>query len=396
MKKLYFLTLLSAVLFTACKTPGKAYDKGDYNTAIELAVKGLQKNPSDGEYKSIAQNAYKQAIADHQTNIRQLSGSSSENRFEQIYNEYVQMQKLYNLIRQQPSLMTLVKPTDYTEYIATYKDKAGEVHYEKGWHAWMNKANGLIAKHTYTSRKRSNSNQTMQPCVRKADETYNLATVHVVVLPMNDFYGGGNRYDMGGMGSSYGGYANNSYLLRNFEDQVVRNLRFNTGNNFVKFYSEWDARSARVEPDEILEMRLGRMIIGQPFDQQQTRNASREIVVKETYYKPDSVVRQTARVNAQVIITRRTLVSEGDLYITSRDAKGRILWSDIFRGEHRWQTEFATYRGDERALSENDRSLMNRANAYNTPREDEIVQQVLAQIENEMSYRLRNNYSRYY
>ena len=72
MKKLYFLTLLSAVLFTACKTPGKAYDKGDYNTAIELAVKGLQKNPSDGEYKSIAQNAYKQAIADHQTNIRQM------------------------------------------------------------------------------------------------------------------------------------------------------------------------------------------------------------------------------------------------------------------------------------------------------------------------------------
>jgi tetratricopeptide (TPR) repeat protein len=396
MKKLYFLTLLSAVLFTACKTPGKAYDKGDYNTAIELAVKGLQKNPSDGEYKSIAQNAYKQAIADHQTNIRQLSGSSSDNRFEQIYNEYVQMQKLYNLIRQQPSLMTLVKPTDYTEYIATYKDKAGEVHYEKGM-ARMDEQSKRAYREAYVHFQKALKFKPNDAVLRrKADETYNLATVHVVVLPMNDFYGGGNRYDMGGMGSSYGGYANNSYLLRNFEDQVVRNLRFNTGNNFVKFYSEWDARSARVEPDEILEMRLGRMIIGQPFDQQQTRNASREIVVKETYYKPDSVVRQTARVNAQVIITRRTLVSEGDLYITSRDAKGRILWSDIFRGEHRWQTEFATYRGDERALSENDRSLMNRSNAYNTPREDEIVQQVLAQIENEMSYRLRNNYSRYY
>ncbi|MDQ3681501.1 MAG: hypothetical protein M3352_00335, partial [Bacteroidota bacterium] len=98
-------------------------------------------------------------------------------------------------------------------------------------------------------------------------------------------------------------------------------------------------------------------------------------------------------VHAQITTTRRTMVSEGELYVSSRDPKGRTLWNDIFRGEYRWQTEFATYRGDERALSQSDRNLLNR-NDYNTPREDDILRAVFKEIENEMNYRLRNYYSR--
>ncbi len=71
-----------------------------------------------------------------------------------------------------------------------------------------------------------------------------------------------------------------------------------------------------------------------------------------------------------------------------------MLWNDIFRGEHRWETEFATYRGDERALSQNDRTLLNRnRNDYNTPREDDILKEVFREIQNDMSYRLKNYYS---
>jgi tetratricopeptide (TPR) repeat protein len=385
MNKLYILIILCAVFTTACKTPGKAYDKGDYNQAIELAVKNLQKNPSDGETRAIAQNAYKQAIADHQSTIRQLSYSTSENTYEQIYNQYRQMQKLYDLIRQQPSLMSLIKPTDYTESIATYRDKAADVYYQKGL-SRMEQKEKIAYRDAYQQFQKALRLKPNDAHYRKqAEESYRLAIVHVVVLPINDYYGG-SRY----------GSSTNSYELRNFQEQIIRNLRYNSNNNFVKFHSEWDARGQNIEPDEILEMRLGRLEIGRPFDQQQTRNVSKEIVVKEIVYKADSIVRQTARVNAQVTITRRTLVSEGDLYVSAHDARGRTLWNDVFRGEHRWQVEFATYRGDERALSDNDKALMNRNDAYNTPREEEIMQQLLRQIENDMNYRIRNHYSRYY
>ncbi len=135
--------------------------------------------------------------------------------------------------------------------------------------------------------------------------------------------------------------------------------------------------------------------IGHPYDQTQTRNVSKEVVVREIVYKPDSVVKQYGTVNAQIAVTRRNIISEGELYLSVRDAKGRVLWNDIFRGEHRWETEFATYRGDERALSQNDRTLLNRnRNDYNTPREDDILKEVFREIQNNMSYRLRDYYTR--
>ncbi len=48
MNKIYIPLLFFSVIFFACKTANKAYDKGNYTNAIELAIKKLQKNPNDG------------------------------------------------------------------------------------------------------------------------------------------------------------------------------------------------------------------------------------------------------------------------------------------------------------------------------------------------------------
>jgi hypothetical protein len=383
MTKFYSFILVLAVAVTACKTPSKAYDKGDYKEAIELAAKRLQKDPSDGETKALVQNAYKQAVTAREDNIRMLSTTTSDSRYEQIYYEYRQLQNLYTLIRQYPSLSNIVKATDYSDYVTTYQDKAAEVYDEKG-EAVMQEGNKRSYQEAYRYfQKALQFKPTDVTLKKKAQESYDLATTKIVVLPLTDQYVGGYGYS-------------NDYRFRNFEDDLIRNLRFAANNNFVKFYSEWDARSQNIEPDEVLEMRLGRMIIGQPYDQHQTRNVSKEVVIKETVYKPDSVVKQYGKVTAQITTTRRTMVSEGDLYVTARDKQGRILWNDIFRGEHHWQVEYSTYRGDERALSESDKAQLNSRNDYyNTPREDEIMEQVLRQIANDMQYRVRNYYARY-
>ena len=44
MRKIYTLVILGFVLLVAgCKTAAKLYDKGNYDEAVELAVKKLQK-----------------------------------------------------------------------------------------------------------------------------------------------------------------------------------------------------------------------------------------------------------------------------------------------------------------------------------------------------------------
>ena len=381
MSKFYLLLLVSSILIIGCKSASKAYDKGNYSDAIELAIKKIQKDPYDGESISIAQNAYRQAQRLHEDKIRQLSNSNNDRKYEQIFSEYRQLQNLYELVNRYPSLQRAIKPVDYSEYITTYGNKAAEMYYVKGLEK-MNKGNRQGYRNAYQNFKTALRYRDDTGTRKKMDTAYNLALVRVVVLPLNEYmYGGGYQYS-------------NSYHFKNFENELLRTLRYNTSNQFVKFYSEWDARSEDIQPDEVLELRLGRIDIGRPYDRTNTHTASKEVVIKEIVYKPDSVVKQYGKVTAQVTTTQRTMVSQGELYVTARDSRNRILWNDVFRGEHRWETEFTTYRGDERALSDRDRSLLNQQNV-SVPREEDIMEAVLEQIENEMSYRVRNYYSRY-
>jgi hypothetical protein len=384
MTKFYSILLLALFYLGACKTATRAYDKGDYKNAIELAIKKLQKDPSNGETKALLQNAYRFAVDEHQDKIRILSNSTDEARYERIYTEYYYLQNLYEKFRQYPSL-SFVKATDYSEYVETYKRKASETYYQKGL-ALMEEGEKDDYRRAYQSFKNALKYKSGDAGIRKKmEEAYDLAVVNIIVQPMNQYYGGGNGY-------SYSG----SYQMRNFETEVIRNLRNQTNNEFVKFYTEWDARSRDIEPDELLDMRLGHMDIGRPYDQSQARTVSKEVVIKEIVHKPDSVEKVYGKVQAQITTTSRTLVSTGELYVTSRNVKGLILWNDIFRGEHKWEVQFATYRGDERALSEGDRALINNQNDRNAPREDEITEAIMRQIQNEMNYRIRNHYNRYY
>ena len=74
--------------------------------------------------------------------------------------------------------------------------------------------------------------------------------------------------------------------------------------------------------------------------------------------------------------------------------KNRVLWNDNVRSQHQWKTEFASFTGDERALSDSDKSLLNQRD-QNIPREEEITEEILRRLQSDLSYRIRNYYNRY-
>ncbi len=383
MTKFYYLLFVSLFYISACKTAGKAYNKGDYENAIELAIKKLQKDPADGETKTLLQNVYRFAVNENEEAIRTLSSSTNELKYEQICAVYNRLQNLHIKLKQNRSLFTFINPTDYSTYLETYREKAADVYIQKGM-AFMQEGSKEDFRNAYQSFKNALRYKKEDADLRnKMREAYELGLVNIIVLPLDEYANNGYRYS-----------ASNG--LRNFENEVIRNLQYGTGNEFVKFHSDWEARSKNITPDEVVELRLGRMEIGRPYDQTGTHTSTKEVVIKETVYKPDSVVKEYAKISAQVSVTRRTLVSDGELYITVRTPAGRILWNDQARGEHRWQVEFATYRGDERALTNNDRAMLNNQTNYNAPREDVILEAILKQLQNDLNYRIKNYYSRYY
>lgn len=380
MTKLYsFLVICSLVLLNSCKTAVKSYQKGNYTDAIERGVKKLQKDPADYETRELVQNSYNYTVNQYQDQIRILSNGKNQNRFDRIYEQYVALQRLYETVHEYPAVAKIIKVKDYSEFVETYRDKAAVVHVERG-QKWMNEGTKDAYREAYKEFKTAAYYRPDDFELRKQkDSAFDKAVVKVIISPIQNF--GGYNYG-------------SSYQIQNFQRDVLRTLSYNMNNEFIRFYSEFEARNKDIIPDQILELNLSRISFGQPYDNKATREVAKEVVVKEIVYKPDSVVKQYGKVTARITTTKRTLISQGDLFITVRDTKGRTIWNDRFTGEHKWQTEFATYTGDERALSQTDKNSLNNNN-YNPPNEDQIMEELLRQIQNDLSYRLRNYYTRY-
>lgn len=378
MRKIYTLITLSVVILIAgCKSASKLYDKGNYDEAVHLAVKKLQKKP-DNEMRSLLQSAYHYAVNDHENRIRQLSDNSNELKWEWIYNEYSSLQRLYEAIHRSPEALSIVNPVDYSSYLNTYADKAADVRFDRGM-AWMDKGDKLSFRNAYHE---FNAALQYRPAdlaiLDSKNEAYEMAVINVVVMPMDNY-----RYRF----SSY-----NDHELRNFENDLLNQLKYNTGNHFVRFYSSWEANSKNIQADQFIDFRFSNFDIGRARDERHSREVSKEIVVKETVYRPDSIVKEYKKVFAKITTTKRTVISEGNLQVNVRDISGRWLWNDNMRSNHNWFTEFSTFTGDERALSETDKQLVNRRQDY-PPHDDEIIRSLMNGINGQMTGRVRNYFS---
>ncbi|MBK9570266.1 MAG: hypothetical protein IPO53_10385 [Chitinophagaceae bacterium] len=126
MKSKLYILLFAAIIFSAfsCKTASKLYEKGNYDEAVELAAKKLQKDPGDVKLLDIIQSSYRYAVNDHESRIRNHAESSNELKWEWMYAEYVSLQRMYEAIYRVPSVYTLVKPLDYSGYLVTYSEKS--------------------------------------------------------------------------------------------------------------------------------------------------------------------------------------------------------------------------------------------------------------------------------
>lgn len=378
--KLYSLTILAVIILLAsCKTASKLYEKGNYDEAVELAAKKLQKDPNDSKLRDIIKSSYHYAVEDHLQNIRNDEASSNELRFEWLYNEYAALQKMYDAIRKVPAINELVRPADYSADLYANAEKAADVRFDRGLALMQgyNKRSYQDAYHELQIAERFKPGD--RDIVQKMREAYEYAVTNVVVMPMEQ--SGGFMY------SSY----NNG--LSNFDDQLLRDLQYSAGNEFVKFYSQWDARSREVRVDQIVDMRLSTVNIGRYRDNRSTRKVSKEVVIKEIVYRPDSIVREYGKVYADITTVRRSMNSDAILQVNVRDADGQWLWSDTFGGNHSWSTEFASYSGDARALSESDKQLIDRKQEQ-PPRDEEVMRCLMEQISGNAMNSLRNYFIR--
>lgn len=378
--KLYSYVIASSlIILFGCKTAGKLYQKGDYDGAVFLAIKELQKKPGDPERIALVKSAYTFAINDLESKVRNHHSSNNELKWEWIYHEYAAQQQLYTAIQKSPLVFEIIKPMDYSDEVMTYSEKAGAIRVERGLR-WMEHADKESAKLAYREFQTALSFKPGDFEIENMQtKAFDAAVTRVVILPADPF------------GFMYRSF---NYELRKFSDDLIRYMENNNRNEFVHFYSEWDALSRNIVPDHIVAMSFNNMNIGRMHENKSTREVTKEVVIKEIVYKPDSIVKEYGNVKARITTTRQTLSADGFLRIQTRDHNGQYLWSDNIGGSYSWSAEFSTYSGDERALSEHDKQLVNR-NPPVTPHESEIIRAIKNNIYNDLQSRMKNFYSRY-
>ena len=383
--KLYaylFLVGSSAILMASCKSATKLYEKGRYDEAVEVAAKKLQKDPTDTKLQDVILNAYKFAVEDHEAQLSKYNSSSNDLKWEWMYAEYSDLQRLYDAIRKSPDVYNIVQPHDYSQDVQQFREKAGDNRYNRGLQLMRDAGNDkLVYRQAYREFQTALGFIPGDVDIQnKMNEAFNYAVINVVVLPLEER--GSYQY------SSY----NTRY--RTFDNNMVTYLQNNNSNQFVRYYSAFDADARRIVADQVIEIRFSSMNIGRTSDERSTRTVSKDVVVKETVIRPDSVVKQYAKVTAKITNIKRAMRSNGMIQVVARDYNNRVTWSENYTGEHYWSTEFASYTGDTRALSEEDKKLVDRQQAI-PPREDDIIRSIMDEIQSKAECGVRDYFNRF-
>lgn len=119
------------------------------------------------------------------------------------------------------------------------------------------------------------------------------------------------------------------------------------------------------------------MDIPQPMRTTYRRNVSKQIEVGR-----DTAGRiKYETVYAAVNITKTSFTARADMEVSIKDViSGKNISYNNYRDDYRWEQESANYSGDSRALTQYDWNMINNNGYYDTPRKEEILNELYRKI----------------
>ena len=324
-----------ALILIGCATGKNAFDKGDYETALDRAVNRLQANPTNKKAQDVLMDGYKVASQYHLRRIQQLNKSTDPFRFESMYNEYAALNRYFNDIQRCPACLDLVNPKEYLQEQEDAAMNAAEVQVSLGNEALKQNTieSGRQAFGHFQSALRFNGN--IPQIDSLLTEARNMGTIRVLVEPIPV-------------------HSRNLELTNEyFANRMYEFLDGFSRERFVQFYSQADMEAYDLSPDHILRMEFDDFILGQTLMESKTKEIKRDSVVVGQFKDKDGVSHDVfGTVKADFTTYRKTLASTGLLNFEIRDAySNQVLIQRKLGGEDIWQYEWASFNGDERALT---------------------------------------------
>jgi hypothetical protein len=286
-----------------------------------------------------------------------------------MYREYQSLQHLTDIINKSAVARRLINPTSYQSQIEALKINAASDYYQLG-EEYMAIGDKQAYRDAYAAfRKVQEYVPGFKDSNRQLAQAYENSVVNVVVNPVTD---NSLYYNNIGM-NRYGNSFNNDYLQRNLVNDLGGN---NSKNAPARYYTDWDARRLNVNPDMIVDLTWTNLNIPRPYASNYSRNVSRQVQVgKDT---SGNVLYET--VSGTLYISKSYFTASGDLETSIVETGTRNLVDyRRYNAQFNWEQETATYRGDRRALSSYELSILNNG-SYRVPSKDQILNELYQRI----------------
>ena len=374
-----------ALLFSNCgsqqgklaKTAQKAFEAGNYDQAVRSAAGALRIEPGMEKAQLALNNAFKPAIRRHEDMIRQLAGRKDLTALDQIVVELETLIELNTLVRDLPPLINKdsqqnVKPLvrDYTSELNRARSNAAGGHYAEGKRlAGM----GGLDNHKAAAKEMKKTLGYL-PDYRDANELYNRyrrsGMKRIAIVPFYNKSGENNYGAVGEMVSDQiiAKILNDSYATE-FLELISRGEMERVMNEQKLGQSGLVDESSAVElgkflgAHEILVGQITQIIASRPETVVKTEEAKKNVVIRTEKYRDDDGKEKkrdiradvTARVKKHKLLANARIV--GSFKIIDIETT-RLKQTDTFTGESDFSHEWATFTGDERALSHSVKKLV--------------------------------------
>ncbi len=334
-KHTYFLLGLLGLMLISCATGKNAFDKGNYETAIDRAVNRLQANPDNKKSKQVLVEGYQLASNYHLDLIQNYKSGGDNFKWERVYQEYRQLNSYYAKIQRCPACLKLVNPTIYQAELENAASLAAQNRYDIGKAALADSTIDSGREAFRHFRTAVDYDQNLPDIDNLLGLARNMGTVRVLIEPIP--------------------VHSRSLALTNeyFENKIVEYLDGYSRDKFVQFFTYEEAEQINLQPDQVISLQFDDFVLGQTLIESKTKEVSRDSVVVGSYKDGEGVEHDVfGTVKAEVTTNRKTLESNGVMNLEIRDAyTGRVLTQQKLPSRDVWVHEWASYNGDKRALT---------------------------------------------
>ena len=372
------LLLFAIVLIVAsCASSTKLYNSGKYSQAATKAVAKLRSSPDHAESQNTLLKSYPLALDMAIRDINNALQSNNITKYDVVIDRYEQLNRLANDIYTCPKAIELIpSPQEFHEELRQSKEIAAAHYYEQGTKA-LNERTLAQAKNAYQYFVKANNYVNgYNDVISKMDEALFAATLHVVVeapkLP--------ERYQ---------------FSADFFYSNLVTEMNKTNQQKYVHFYTPEEAQNSGMNnPQQYIVLDFLEFAVGNVRESKSTQEIKRENVPITVEINGRQTT-ATTTVTANFTTYRRELISGGNLYVRIIDAaNNRVIEQRTFEGSYIWISNWASYTGDDRALSDEQKKLAAQQATLPPPNQDlfiEFTKPIYSQV---VSY-IRTAYRKY-